>query len=110
MQNKYLLEQSSHFCSGRFQINLLTNITKMILIFFQIFNILVQERNYRENKDKDIRYQKRFKKVYVENEFSFGHIVKSIYIYISILKKESPPKDRFSSSRVIQFRSTIDSR
>lgn len=108
MQNKYLLEQSSYFCSGRFQINLLTNITKMILIFFQIFNILVQERNYRENKDKDIRYQKRFKKVYVENEFSFGHIVK--IIYISILKKESPPKDRFSSSRVIQFRSTIDSR
>lgn len=34
-----------------------------------------------------------------------------VYIYISILKKEpSPPKDRFSSSRVIQFRSTIDSR
>lgn len=108
MQNKYLLEQSSYFCSGRFHINLLTNITKMILIFFQIFNTLEQERNYRENKDKDIRYQKRFKKVYVENEFSFGHIVK--IIYISILKKESPPKDRFSSSRVIQFRSTIDSR
>lgn len=110
MQNKYLLEQSSHFCNGRFHINLLTNITKMILIFFQIFNILEQERNpnYKENKDKDIRYQKRFKKVYVENEFSFGHIVK--IIYISILKKESPPKDRFSSSRVIQFRSTIDSR
>lgn len=35
----------------------------MILIFFQIFNILEQERNYRENKDKNIRYQKRFKKV-----------------------------------------------
>lgn len=84
MQNKYLLEQSSYFCSGRFQINLLTNITKMILIFFQIFNI-EQKRNsnYKENKDKNIRYQKRFKKVYVENEFSFGHIVKSIYIYRS---------------------------
>lgn len=62
MQNKYLLEQSSHFCNGRFH-HLLTNITKMILIFFQIFNILEQERNYRENKDKNIRYQKRFKKV-----------------------------------------------
>lgn len=64
----------------------------MILIFFQIFNILVQERNYRENKDKDIRYQKRFKKVYVENEFSFDHIVKSIYIYIDL-------KERISSKR-----------
>lgn len=94
MQNKYLLEQSSHFCSGRFQINLLTNITKMILIFFQIFNTLEQKRNsnYKENKDKDIRYQKRFKKVYVENEFSFGHIVKSIYIYIDL-------KERISSKR-----------
>lgn len=94
MQNKYLLEQSSHFCSGRFQINLLTNITKMILIFFQIFNTLEQKRNsnYKENKDKDIRYQKRFKKVYVENEFFFGHIVKSIYIYIDL-------KERISSKR-----------
>lgn len=83
MQNKYLLQQSSHFCNGRFHINLLTNITKMILIFFQIFNILEQERNPNYKENKDIRYQKRFKKVYVENEFSFGHIVKSIYIYRS---------------------------
>lgn len=92
MQNKYLLEQSSYFCSGRFQINLLTNITKMILIFFQIFNILEQERNSNYKENKDIRYQKRFKKVYVENEFSFGHIVKSIYIYIDF-------KERISSKR-----------
>lgn len=65
----------------------------MILIFFQIFNI-EQKRNsnYKENKDKNIRYQKRFKKVYVENEFSFGHIVKSIYIYIDL-------KERISSKR-----------
>lgn len=112
MQNKYLLEQSLHFHNGLFEINSLINITKVILNFFQISNILERwkERNsnYKENKDKDMRYQKRLKFTWKMN---FPLVTSSrIYIYISILKKGFPPKDRFSSSRVIQFRSTIDSR